>query len=183
MIEEAAVAEASSPPDAFKVRLWAVIGPPSSGKSSTIGTLAGFDGRGAGGRRDILTRGGGWLRIHAFRQSVQEAKLTPQQSLDRTVKNARHQQGSGITAYYNVLLALRSDSVHGLPEADEYLRLYIRNGWIIESLALLDIPDHYDTYARLGAPTGLIRDATENAKQTHSRPWLFGEVRNHLGWA
>ena len=183
MAEDAIEAEAQASPDQFKVRLWAVIGPPGSGKSSPIGTLAGFDGRGAGGRRDILLRGGGWLRVHAFRQSVQEAQLTPQQSLDRTMKNARRQQGWGITAWYNVLLAFRSDSVHGLPEADEYLRHYIRAGWVIESLALLDIPNDYEKYARFGVPTAAVRDTTENTKESASRPWVFGEVRNHFGWA
>ena len=183
MEETAVETGATTKADTFKVRLWAVIGPPDAGKSSTIGTLAGFDGRGAGGKRDILLRGGGWLRVHAFRQSVQEAKLDPQASLDRTVTNARRQQGWGITAWYNVLLALRSDSVNGLPEADEYLRHYVRNGWVIESLALLDIPDDYEKYARFGAPTAAVRDTKANTKETASRPWVFGEVRNHFGWA
>ncbi len=183
MDEDTIAASAQGEPDTFKVRLWAVIGPPNSGKSSTIGTLAGFDGRGAGGKRDILLRGGGWLRVHAFRQSVQEAQLTPQQFRRPDDEERRRQQGWGITAWYNVLLAFRSDSVHGLPEADEYLRHYIRNGWVIESLALLDIPDDYEKYARFGAPTAAVRDTTENTKETASRPWVFGEVRNHFGWA
>ena len=168
--------------DWFKIRLWAVIGPPDSGKSSIIGALASQAGQGRGGAREMLLRGGGWLRVDAFRQSQQEAKRTPVQTADAITRIARTRQARRVVAYHNVLLALRSDSVHGLPTAEAYLNHFIKLGWEIQSLVLLDA-DEYDIYARYGAPLGFIERTVKDMAFPLRRNWIYGYVRNHFGWA
>lgn len=175
--------ENTPPPLPYKVRLWAVIGEPKSGKSSTIGALMSQAGRGRGGRRDILLRGSGWLVVHCYRGSVQEANRSPERSVEQTLKTAnilaRHQP----MAYFNVLLALRSDVCNGLPKADHYLAHYIQAGWELQSLILLDRMKEYDRYARFGAPTAIIDNSTEVLLKQRQRNWVFGAARNHFGWA
>jgi hypothetical protein len=167
----------------LRVRLWAVVGPANSGKSSTIGALAGFSGKGAGGQRDVLLRGGGFLQIHAYRQSVQEAGTTPEESASKALANARRKSNQAAIQQYNLLLALRSDSIKGLPTAREYLSYYLSCGWEIVSLALLDMAAEYDRYADIGAPTCEVLKSIEYSTEERSRIWVFGQVRNHFGWA
>ena len=96
---------------------------------------------------------------------------------------ARARQRRQPFAYFNVLLALRSDVCNGLPTADHYLAEYVKNGWDLQSLVILDIPEDYNKYARFGAPTCLIEGAAENTSVALQRNWVFGQVRNHFGWA
>jgi hypothetical protein len=103
------------------IRLWAVLGGGSVGKSTTVGHLAGDFGRGAtglrrgrgGGLREIPLRGGGYLTIHPRRQSLQEAGVTPADSIKMITSQAtRVDRGKSVrSAYFNVLLALRTDQV------------------------------------------------------------------------
>ena len=146
--------------------------PPKSGKSSTIGTLVSQQGKGSGGDRDVLLRTGGWLRIRSYRQSQQEAKRTPEASSSLIPSSVR-----------NVLFALRSDIVHGLPDAEGYLQHFVQIGWTIESVVLLDCSDDYDRYAAFGAPVGLVEDSTELTSKPLKRNWVFAQVRNHFQWA
>lgn len=169
--------------DPFKIRLWAALGVPKSGKTSTIGALMSQTKQGPGGGRDILLRGGGWLYIHCYRQSVQEANKSPQQSIAETVAAARKMNQSRPIAYYNVLFALRSDVCNNHPKADIYLGRYIRAGWELQSLILLDLDKEYDHYVRFGAPTALIENSSRLLTTEKERNWVFGQARNHFGWA
>lgn len=148
------------------IRLWAILGAGSVGKSTTVGHLSGDFGRGAnglrrgrgGGLREILLQGGGYLTIHPRRQSLQEARKTPEESV-RVIENQSTptQRNSNIqSANFNVLLALRTDRVGGLPAAEDYLSHFVTQGWRIESLALPS-PTGRDErlYRHFGAPTWL----------------------------
>ncbi len=168
--------------DFFQVRIWAVIGPNNSGKSSVIGALISQTGQGSGGKRDILLRGGGWLQVNAFRRSVQEANRQPEVAVEKILTAARARQSNGAFAFHNVLLALRSDSINGLPTAGEYLRYFIRIGWEIKSVVLLEA-DEYDKYARFGVPIAYIENAADMTATSLQRNWVFGMVRNHFEWA
>jgi hypothetical protein len=168
---------------AFKIRLWAVIGPPNSGKSSVVGAMVSQSGRGRGGARDVLLRGGGWLYIHAYRRSVQEADRSPAFSADKIEKAAASLDQKTPIAYYNVLLALRSDSIGGHPTAAGYLSHYVRSGWDLQSLILLDMSAEYWRYARFGVPTYDLQNSTELTANSLQRNWVFGQARNHFGWA
>ena len=167
----------------MQIRLWAVVGPNNSGKSSTIGALVSQTGKGRGGIRSVLLRGGGWLYLHAYRQSIQEAGMSIPDSIDRFEKIANIASVSHGASYLNLLLALRSDSIGGLPTADGYLKEFVRNGWELSALALLDCPTEYDRYARFGAPMCDVRDASTMTAVALERNWVFGQVRNHFGWA
>jgi hypothetical protein len=168
--------------DLFRVRIWGVIGPPGAGKSSVIGALISQTGQGGGGARDVLLRGGGWLHINAFRRSVQEAQRSPEVAVEKILKVARTRQNRGIFAFHNVLLALRSDNQTGFPIAEEYLRYFIKIGWEIESLVLLEA-NEYDRYARFGVPLAFIENSAEMTSVPLQRNWVFGMVRNHFAWA
>ena len=169
-------------PDYFKIRTWVLVGPPKSGKSSTIGALISQTGRGGGGKRDVLLRGGGFLRIEAYRQSVQEAKVTPGDYIKYRISAARSQQRKAAFSYRNLLIALRTDNVNGLPVGSIYLSEFVKAGFLIESVVIL-CPNEYDEYATFGAPTCEIDTATDLARVPGHRGWLFGYVRNHFGWA
>jgi hypothetical protein len=172
------------------IRLWAVLGGPGVGKSTTVGHLAGDFGRGnnglrrgrGGGLRDILLRGGGYLTIHPRRQSLQEARKTPDDSV-REIANlsarAVRQGGNIHSAHFNVLLALRTDRPGGMPAADDYLSHFVAQDWLIESLALLS-PTKRDerVYKLFGAPTCYVYEST-----ALDIGEMVGQVRNHFGWA
>ena len=168
--------------DRFRIRLWAVIGPPNSGKSSVIGALASQTGRGRGGLRDVPLRGGGWLKVFAFRQSLQEAGRTPEMAASKILANARRRQESSVFAYYNVLLALRSDSGTTFPTADLYLAHFVTSMFELQSIVLLE-EEHYELYARFGAPIAQIKNSAKMITVQTERNWVFGAVRNHFGWA
>jgi hypothetical protein len=167
-----------------QIRLWTVIGPANSGKTSTIGALV-SQSKGAGGARDILLRGGGWIRIFAYRQSVQEAGKTPEDEAKRInlivskIKRVR-------PSYVNFLLALRSDSFQGLPQGDAYLNHFVTLGWRIESIVLLGKDmEHpsFNHYADFGAPIAEMLKSGDWLKNDLERNWVFGQARNHFGWA
>lgn len=184
MIDDAPGNTTHRPLAFVRVRVWAVIGPGNSGKSSTIGALISQTGRGPGGRRDILLRGGGWLVVNARRQSVQEANRDPGREMQRVEDEARTAlRARGTFAYHNVLLALRSDRVNQLPLADEYLREFVQRGWELVSLVLLGEPDQYERYAHFGVPIAHLPEAAEHTAEGLKRNWVFGAVRNHFGWA
>jgi hypothetical protein len=113
---------------------------------------------------------------------MQEAGLTPQDVAEKTLKAARTRQGHAVFAHHNVLLALRSDNQTGLPTAEAYLAHFIRIGWEIQSLVLLEA-DEYDRYARYGAPLAYIEDSVRQMAEPLERNWVVGSVRNHFGWA
>lgn len=169
--------------DLFRVRVWGVIGPPGAGKSSVIGALISQSGQGGGGARDVLLPGGGWLYLNAFRRSLQEAQRSPEVAAEKILKAARTCQSRGIFAFHNVLLALRSDNQTGFPIAAEYLRFFIKIGWEIQSLILLEESSDYNLYARFGAPLALIESSAEMTSIPLRRNWVFGMARNHFDWA
>ena len=57
-------------------------------------------------------------------------------------------------------------------------------GWDIQSLVLL-APKiaEYNRYAGFGAPLAHIPDAAEMSANQLERNWVFGQARNHFGWA
>lgn len=121
------------------IRLWAILGADSVGKSTTVGHLAGDFGSSAnglrrgrgGGLREILLRGGGYLTIHPKRVSLQEAGKTPEQVVKEIAReSARLQRNAKIqSGYFNVLLAIRTNRFRGMPRADEYLSHFVAQGW------------------------------------------------------
>jgi hypothetical protein len=171
-----------------QIRIWAVIGAGNVGKSTTIGHLAGDFGKGQGGlrqtlggKREVLLRGGGYLTVFSWRVSRQDAGQSP----DETVKFLKRQssQFDGdrpiASACFNVLVALRTDRRGNLPVAAEYLSHFVRQGWIVESLALLSPTDRdEDLYHRFGAPTCYVYGSRDI-----KIAWMVGQVRNHFGWA
>jgi hypothetical protein len=173
-----------------QVRIWAILGEQSVGKSTTIGHLIGDFGRGRGGLRpapgglrQVLLRGGGYLTVYARRRSWSEARQTPDQVI-RTIKQQNSQlenrPNPRINAgYFNVLMALRTDRLGTFPIAADYLSRFVALGWTIESLALLS-PEDRDValYHRFGAPICYIYDSREI-----QIAWMVGQVRNHFGWA
>ena len=165
------------------VRLWAVLGAGGVGKSTTVGHLAGDFGPGptglrrgrGGGLREIPLRGGGYLTIHPRRQSLQEARKTPEKSVGIITSQAAridHQKGIR-SAHFNVLLALRTDQTKNLPPAEDYLSHFLTRGWQIVSLALLS-PNKRDkrTYPLFGAPICYIN---ESRYRCSSHNWASAE--------
>jgi hypothetical protein len=171
-----------------QVRLWAILGADSVGKSTTVGHLIGDFGKGKGGlrpgpggMREVLLRGGGYLTVFGRRTSRQEAGESP----DDVVKFVK-QKASGfqkragiVTAYFNVLIALRTDKLGQLPTAEDYLSHFVKQDWRIESLALLSPTSRDENlYHRFGAPTCYVYDS-----RALKIAWMVGQIRNHFGWA
>jgi hypothetical protein len=162
------------------VRVWAVVGPQRAGKSPTIGILTSQGIEGRTNKRDVLLRGGGYLRIWAFRQSLQERRREPEAFIAAVARKAREPR------YLNVLVALRSDEVNGLPRADGYLRAFWNAGWALQSLVLLEWDNRsidYEAYARFGVPTLCMANTEALFQDTGRHAELVGHVRNHFGWA
>lgn len=173
----------------YTVRVWAVLGSGSTGKSSVVGNLISQLGKGPGGTKWVPLRGGGYLQINARRQSLQEAKRTKERVVKDAIADARALQKKHqiSIAYYNLLVAIRADDgVNGLPPADQYLSYFVDQGWTIESLVILDYNEkEHSKYHAFGAPTLEHYDTSkmvENNKKSEYH-WLTGPVRNHLGWA
>ncbi|MGY3487492.1 hypothetical protein ACVW1C_005375 [Bradyrhizobium sp. USDA 4011] len=172
--------------DAFRVRLWAILGEGTTGKSTVIGGLISQTGRGPGGPRHILLRGGGTLELNARRQSLQEAKRSPEKVVRETLELARKlQRRKGISiGYLNLLLAIRTDSINGLPRASDYLSHFVRSGWSLESLIVLDYLERRDAlYFDFGAPLYPLVNAAKLARDRSQHEMLVGRARNHFGWA
>ncbi|MES4993878.1 hypothetical protein ABVB70_26660 [Agrobacterium radiobacter] len=167
---------------AFKIRVWAVVGPHNSGKTSVIGALT-SQKSGRGYARDILLRGHGWLYMHAFSRSVQEANRTEELSIHKIEAAAVASHARHPIAFYNVLLALRSDQYRGLNPGHKYLAAYANAGWELQSIILLEDEDEYKNYARMGVPTAIISNTVSDTANPASRNWVFGAARNHFGWA
>jgi hypothetical protein len=173
-------------PNTFKIRLWAVLGEGGTGKTSVIGNLISQYGRGPGGFRHVPLRGSGYLQIYARRQSLQEAKRSVQEVLRETKRVAsRLETDEGLSiGYLNVLFAIRTDKIRGLPPASEYLSEFVRAGWILESLAILNYNERkHGHYYSFGAPTLEVYDSIDIVRQPARHHWLVGPVRNHFGWA
>jgi hypothetical protein len=153
-------------PDHFRIRLWAIIGPDKSGKSTTIGHLAysvpvryGTPSHGInlarGDIRRVMLRGGGYLTVFTIPQSVQEypdPPLTPDavgewvESEARTLQDQLNgQRLEHIEAgWFNVLMALRRDSRAVYPAAHGYLSHFVQRGWLIQSISLVGADKHAD---------------------------------------
>jgi hypothetical protein len=173
-----------------QVRIWAILGADSVGKSTTIGHLIGDFGKGRGGlrpgpggMRQVLLRGGGYLTVFSRRTSWQEAgeppegvvKFIRQQNLQFERRGGRRI----VAAYFNVLTALRTDRLGRFPPAEDYLSHFVKQDWHIESLALLSPTDADEgLYHRFGAPTCYVYDSCDI-----QIGWMVGQVRNHFGWA
>jgi hypothetical protein len=172
------------------IRLWGVLGEGSVGKSTTIGHLAGDFGRSAnglrpgrgGGLKEIPLRGGGYLTIHPRRVSLQESGRSPGVAAKEIAReSARVDRRTNIqSAYFNALLAIRTDRFGEMPRAAEYLSYFAHHGWQIESLLLLS-PNARDTdlYRHFGAPTCDVYGSTTD----YSILQMVGRVKNHFGWA
>jgi hypothetical protein len=168
------------------VRLWAVIGGPATGKSTVIGNLISQLGKGPVWPRWVPLRGGGYLQIYARRQSLQEAKRSPEKVVSDTKKTAdKLQKSSGFSiGYLNLLLAIRTDKINGLPPATEYLSYFVKSGWSLESLVILDYDEtKHSQYYNFGAPTLEHYDTSKMVQDKSQHHWLLGPVRNHFGWA
>jgi hypothetical protein len=174
-------------PEHFKVRVWAILGDGQTGKSTIIGHLISQLGMGSGGFRWVPLRGGGFLQVYARRQSLQEAKRSPDQVIKDTKLKGRSLEKSHHISinWLNLLVAIRTDTTNRLPQADEYLSHFVRAGWTIESLVLLGEYDEqrYSMYSAFGVPICEIYDSKETARDKKKHHWLVGPVRNHFGWA
>lgn len=178
-----------------RVRLWAVIGPPHSGKSTTIGHLAYSVPTTPprhnmyAGNRVVALRGGGFLSVFAVPQALQEHnRRLPVEAANWIENQATELQGQSpaINAgWFNVLLALRLVAVttngQMYPDGHEYLSYFVRCGWTIQSLFLLNAPqDARDLYRKFGAPISYF-DSTRAENQQIN--FMVGAARNHFGWA
>jgi hypothetical protein len=165
-------------------RIWAILGEQSSGKSTIVAGLSSHSSGGPVTFRDVLTRGGGFLRILAFRQSLQEAKITPDKLLIKISKKCVELERAGITpSFVNVLIALRLQPARGCPGGASYLNELTRAGGKVEALVVLNYEDRYENYHDFGAPVCCITDTESYLRKEHHRGWLIGQVRNHFGWA
>jgi len=121
--------------------------------------------------------------VYARRQSLQEARArrTPEQVVKELTTRGRHR---GVTGWFNLLIAIRTDVVGNLPRADVYLRHFVQTGWAIESLVILDYEERqHSLYYDFGAPICELYDASDMARDSAQHNWLVGAVRNHFGWA
>lgn len=170
-----------------KIRLWTIIGEGATGKSTTIGHLISQTGKGSGGFRYVLLRGGGFLQIYARRQSLQEAKRSPDAVLadtKRLIRTVENRRGFPIESL-NLLLAIRSENnVNGLPPASEYLARFLKAGWSIESLAVLNYEGKkHAQYYDFGIPTCEVYETASLVREKSNHQMMVGAVRNHFGWA
>jgi hypothetical protein len=86
--------------------------------------------------------------------------------------------------HLNLLLAIRTDSMNGLPPAYEYLSHFAKQGWSLESLIILDYNERkHRLYFDFGAPVCSIVDAAEMVHDRSQHQLLVGQARNHFGWA
>ena len=172
-----------------QIRIWAILGAGSVGKSTTIGHLTGDFGKGQGGlrqtlggKREILLRGGGYLTVFSWRVSRQDGRQRPEDTVSFLKRQSSQFDTSGrpmAAACFNVLLALRTDRKGNFPVAAEYLSHFVRQGWMIESLALLSPTDRDEVlYHRFGAPICYVYGSRDI-----KIGWMVGQVRNHFGWA
>jgi hypothetical protein len=173
-------------PDHFRIRVWAVIGDGSTGKSTVTGGLVSQFGRGMTHPRRILLRGAGHLLVHARRQSLQEANVPPKKFISDMRRTARalEKRHGIILSDFNVLVAIRTDSINRLPTAKGYLSDFVHDGWDVQSIVVLDYSErHHGSYYAFGAPLLAIRDASSLAQKSVDHQRLIGQVRNHFGWA
>ncbi len=165
-----------------QVRFWAIIGPPQVGKSTTIGHLTSQLGRGPGGIREVLLRGGGYLTIFGRRMAWQEKGDGPDKVVKLINEQVRRLQSHNPNisiSFFNVLMALRFDSENGCPDGHEYLSHFVQHDWLIESLVLLSPDDKHYHYHRFGAPILYIHNSNIDFEISQ----MVGKVRNHFGWA
>ena len=182
-------------PDAFRIRIWVILGDPGAGKSTAIGHLTSQFGATENGLRQgpspdessVLLRGGGYLTILSRRMAWQEAEKKPQEVVDLILGKARQRQAEvpAISiSWFNVLMALRYDAhdqrPNDFPAGYDYLSHFVRQGWFIESLVLLNPNAARYHYHRFGASTYDLYDTTHPDNQI---AWTVGQIRNHFGWA
>lgn len=83
-----------------------------------------------------------------------------------------------------MLLAIRTDPINRLPRAYNYLSHFVRSGWSLESLIVLDYEKQkHRLYFDFGAPIFPLVDARKMASDRSQLTVLAGQVRNHFGWA
>lgn len=173
--------------DSFKVRVWAVLGGGKTGKSTVIGNLTSRLGKGRGAVLSLVAlRGGGYLQICARRQSLQEAGRSPEDVVRDAQRVARGLQKKEALSncYLNLLIAIRIDATRSLPPASDYLSHFIKSGWSLESLVILDFDaKKHSRYFTFGAPTYELYGASNMAQNNSKHQQLVGQVRNHFGWA
>lgn len=172
--------------DQFQIRVWAVIGEGGSGKSTVTGGLVSQLGPGKTHPRRILLRGGGHRLVHARRQSLQEARISSRKFIDDMRKAAKilQRRHKLVLSDFNVLVAIRTDRMNGFPPAKDYLSDFVRDGWSLESLAVLNYDERsHGVYYAFGAPTLAVRDSSVLASKPVNHQRLVGQVRNHFGWA
>jgi hypothetical protein len=169
--------------ESYKIRLWAVIGDANTGKSTAIGHLTSQLGRGDGGIRQVLLRGGGYLTLFARRMAWQEAKRNPREVVKLVNQQARRLRASNppiSSSWFNVLCALRVDAVYGFPAGHEYLSHFVEQGWELENLVVMSPDQRSYHYHRFGAPMLELHDSAAPAMEIG---WMVGQIRNHFGWA
>jgi hypothetical protein len=174
--------------ESFKVRVWAILGDPGTGKSTTIRYLISQQTTGPGNIRDILLRGGGYLRLYASRRASQEARKSPEDVIKLIKEKGRrltHGRPRLSICWLNVLMALRFDAANGCPPGHQYLSTFVEHGWLLESLVLMNYrdQDRREFYHDFGAPTLDLLDSTRMARDPSQHAWMVGQVRSHFGWA
>ncbi|MFD2263319.1 hypothetical protein ACFSM5_10505 [Lacibacterium aquatile] len=193
-----------------RIRVWAVVGRPSSGKSTIIGHLTSLYGAGnngldphAGGEgadrfHSVSLPGGGHMSVYCLRRSWQEADMQPVDVV-ATVKKAAdelaNQKPPIVLSYFNVLMALEMDAYpdpqHGpFGKAHEYLSYFARVGWSIEKLVLLSPEAKHQHYERFGAPVLCLYNKDRDPDllpRPEGRAKEIGRslaaVRSHFGWS
>jgi len=128
------------------------------------------------------------MNLYARRQSLQEAKRSPEQVVSDTKAEIKSLKDkcAVVPAYFNMLVAIRTDNINNLPAADQYLNHFISVGWSIESLVVLGYSESaHQKYYKFGIPLCEFSQAPnlaeKKAKGTHHL--LLAPIRNHFGWA
>jgi energy-coupling factor transporter ATP-binding protein EcfA2 len=191
-----------------RVRLWAVVGRPSSGKSTLIGHLTSLFGPGTSGVdpqadgasdrfHQVTLQGGGLMRLYCLRRSWQEADMQPEEvvtTITEAAADLAAQKPPIALSYFNVLMSLELDSypdpVRGpFGKAHEYLSHFAQVGWSLEKLVLLSPEPQHAHYERYGAPVLYLynkeRDPSVLPRPGHRAQeigWSLSAVRNHFGW-
>ena len=169
-----------------QVRLWTIIGEAQTGKSRAVRELASLPTTGGADLKDVLFRGGGYLRISHKRMAWQEAKRSPAESVaDIRARIGFAERRLGASPFaINVLSTLRFEPIEhagkSCPEGKAYLQAWISEGWSLESIVLMSPDPHggQDVYGNFGVPTLWLY---ESRKRDVSQ--MVGLVRSHFGWA
>lgn len=171
-----------------RIRVWAILGDARTGKSTTIRYLSSQLSTGPGAFRDVLLRGGGYLRVYSVRRAWQEAGKSPREAVERVNRSAQtlvRQRPPVSVCCVNVLMALRFNPTNECPAGHAYLSHFVGQGWLLESLVLMNYrdEDRREFYHNFGAPTLDLFDSARMVRNPDQHAWMVGQVRNHFGWA